>query len=68
MSRPIKTTSRPQMALQSYLDGLLQEATEELPPQPSVIEALPENVEAKGSWMNFRRPCSKSRPVMHRNQ
>ncbi|WP_339480324.1 MULTISPECIES: CheW domain-containing protein [unclassified Pseudomonas] len=54
MSRPIKTTSRPQMALQSYLDGLLQEATEELPPQPSVIEALPENVEAKGVLDEFQ--------------
>ncbi|WP_092222867.1 CheW domain-containing protein [Pseudomonas sp. NFACC08-1] len=54
MSRPIKTTSRPQMALQSYLDGLLQEATEELPPQPSLIEALPENVEAKGVLDEFQ--------------
>ncbi|KKA08630.1 chemotaxis protein CheW [Pseudomonas ogarae] len=54
MSRPIKTTSRPQMALQSYLDGLLQEATEEMPPQPSVIEALPENVEAKGVLDEFQ--------------
>ncbi len=42
------------MALQSYLDGLLQEATEELPPQPSVIEALPENVEAKGELDEFQ--------------
>ncbi|SEE38479.1 CheW domain-containing protein [Pseudomonas kilonensis] len=54
MSRPIKTTSRPQMALQSYLDGLLQEATEELPPPPSVIEALPEHVEAKGVLDEFQ--------------
>lgn len=47
MNRPIKTTSRPQLALQSYLDGLLQEATEELPAQPSAAEALPEPVEAE---------------------
>lgn len=47
MNRPIKTTSRPQLALQSYLDGLLQEATEELPAQPSAVEALPEPVEAE---------------------
>ncbi|MFL6966950.1 chemotaxis protein CheW [Pseudomonas alvandae] len=47
MNRPIKTTSRPQMALQSYLDGLLQEATEELPAPPSAVEALPEPVEAE---------------------
>ncbi|WP_434697180.1 CheW domain-containing protein [Pseudomonas sp. Z1-14] len=44
MNRPIKTTSRPQLALQSYLDGLLQEATEELPAPPSAAEALPEPV------------------------
>ncbi|WP_434656494.1 chemotaxis protein CheW [Pseudomonas sp. R3-56] len=44
MNRPIKTTSRPQLALQSYLDGLLQEATEELPAPPSATEALPEPV------------------------
>ncbi|MGR4974926.1 CheW domain-containing protein [Pseudomonas sp. LARHCG127] len=54
MSRPIKTTSRPQMALQSYLDGLLQEATEELPPPPSVIEALPDPVEAEGVLDEFQ--------------
>ncbi|AWY40652.1 chemotaxis protein CheW [Pseudomonas putida] len=30
MSRTLKTTSRPQLALQSYLDSLLQEVTEEL--------------------------------------
>ena len=56
MNRPIKTTSRPQLALQSYLDGLLQEATEELPPSPSVIEALPEPepVEAEGVLDEFQ--------------
>ncbi|WP_283190251.1 CheW domain-containing protein [Pseudomonas sp. PMCC200344] len=42
MNRPVKTTSRPQLALQSYLDSLLMEATEELPPE---IEALVEIVE-----------------------
>jgi len=30
MNRPLKTTSRPQLALQSYLDSLLQDVTEEL--------------------------------------
>ena len=54
MNRPIKTTSRPQMALQSYLDGLLQEATEELPPEPSVPEALPASVEAEGVLDEFQ--------------
>ena len=42
MNRPVKITSRPQLALQSYLDSLLQDATEELPPE---VEALPEVVE-----------------------
>ncbi|EJM85978.1 CheW-like protein [Pseudomonas sp. GM74] len=30
MNRPLKTTLRPQLALQSYLDSLLQDVTEEL--------------------------------------
>ena len=42
MNRPVKITSRPQLALQSYLDALLQDATEELPPE---VEALPEVIE-----------------------
>ncbi|UZE25308.1 chemotaxis protein CheW [Pseudomonas sp. B21-056] len=54
MNRPIKTTSRPQMALQSYLDGLLQEATEELPPEPKVPEALPAPVEPEGVLDEFQ--------------
>jgi purine-binding chemotaxis protein CheW len=44
MNRPLKLTSRPQLALQSYLDNLLQEVTEELLPP---VEALPEVVEAE---------------------
>ena len=41
MNRPLKTTSRPQLALQSYLDALLQDATEELPVEVAeVIEVL----------------------------
>jgi len=43
MNRPLKLTSRPQLALQSYLDNLLQDATEEMTPE---IEALVEVVEA----------------------
>jgi purine-binding chemotaxis protein CheW len=39
MNRPMKITSRPQLALQTYLDSLLQDATEELGP---LIEALVE--------------------------
>ena len=37
MNRPLKTTSRPQLALQSYLDALLQDATEE--PLSEVVES-----------------------------
>lgn len=42
MNRPVKITSRPQLALQSYLDALLQDATEEWPAE---VEVLPEAVE-----------------------
>lgn len=39
MNRTLKTTSRPQLALQSYLDSLLQEVTEELTlPLEAVVE------------------------------
>ncbi|WP_223441117.1 CheW domain-containing protein [Pseudomonas sp. BF-R-19] len=41
MNRPLKTTSRPQLALQSYLDSLLQDVTEELtPPVEAVVEEI----------------------------
>jgi purine-binding chemotaxis protein CheW len=43
MNRPLKLTSRPQLALQSYLDSLLQDATEDMAPE---IEALAKVVEA----------------------
>ena len=43
MNRPVKLKSRPQMALQSYLDSLLEEIPDELPEQvasqPEVIES-----------------------------
>ncbi|AWM91010.1 chemotaxis protein CheW [Pseudomonas sp. 31-12] len=42
MNRPVKITSRPQLALQSYLDSLLMEATEELPLE---VEAVAEVIE-----------------------
>ena len=42
MNRPVKITSRPQLALQSYLDNLLMEATEELPLE---VEAVAEVIE-----------------------
>ncbi|WP_419709044.1 chemotaxis protein CheW [Pseudomonas sp. NFX224] len=49
--RPLKLTSRPQLALQSYLDNLLQEVTEELLPP---VEALPELVEAEAALDEFQ--------------
>ncbi|WP_338801157.1 CheW domain-containing protein [Pseudomonas sp. RSB 5.4] len=40
MNRPIKLTSRPQLALQSYLDSLLQEIPDELPPVEVQVEVV----------------------------
>lgn len=37
MNSPQQVTIKPQLALQSYLDGLLQEATEELQPLPLAV-------------------------------
>lgn len=51
MNRPVKITSRPQLALQSYLDNLLQDATEEWPPE---VEALPEVVEVEAALDEFQ--------------
>lgn len=51
MNRPVKITSRPQLALQSYLDSLLQEATEELAP---VIEAQAEVIEPESILDEFQ--------------
>lgn len=51
MNRPVKITSRPQLALQSYLDALLQDATEELPPE---VEALPEVIEVEAALDEFQ--------------
>ena len=51
MNRPVKITSRPQLALQSYLDSLLMEATEELPPE---IEAIPQVVEVEAALDEFQ--------------
>lgn len=46
MNRPVNSHSRPQQALQSYLDTLLMEATEELPPSNDAgLEAVAECAE-----------------------
>lgn len=60
MNRPVKITSRPQLALQSYLDALLQDATEEWPAEvevlPEVVEVVEvvEAVEAQGALDEFQ--------------
>ncbi|WP_347904793.1 CheW domain-containing protein [Pseudomonas purpurea] len=51
MNRPVEIKTRPQLALQSYLDSLLQEATEEL---PVTLEALPEVVEPESTLDEFQ--------------
>jgi purine-binding chemotaxis protein CheW len=51
VNRPVKVTSRPQLALQSYLDSLLQEVTEELSVD---IEAASEVVEAEAALDEFQ--------------
>jgi purine-binding chemotaxis protein CheW len=45
MNRPVKTTSRPQLALQTYLDNLLMEATEELPAPVELLAEVAEVIE-----------------------
>ncbi|WP_209437192.1 CheW domain-containing protein [Pseudomonas batumici] len=44
MIRPVDITTRPQVALQSYLDALLQEATEELPVDIAVAVEAPVSI------------------------
>ena len=51
MNRPIKLTSRPQLALQSYLDSLLEDVTEEIPQE---IEAPAEVVESAAVLDEFQ--------------
>ncbi|PMX02476.1 chemotaxis protein CheW [Pseudomonas sp. FW215-R2] len=51
MNRPIKLTSRPQLALQSYLDSLLEDVTEEIPQE---IEAPVEVVESTAELDEFQ--------------
>ncbi len=58
MNRPIKITARPQLALQSYLDALLQEATEELELMP---QALPEVVDLLDTLDEFEAAVLEER-------
>ena len=57
MNRPVKVTSRPQLALQSYLDNLLMEATEELPLEVEAIAdvvAVVETVRVEAALDEFQ--------------
>jgi len=57
MNRPVKITSRPQIALQSYLDNLLMEATEELPLEVEAVAevvAVVETVEVEAALDEFQ--------------
>ncbi|WP_017906313.1 CheW domain-containing protein [Pseudomonas asplenii] len=54
MIRPVDITTRPQLALQSYLDALLQEATEELPAEPAIEIALPAEPEPVSELDEFQ--------------
>ncbi|MFJ2483079.1 CheW domain-containing protein [Pseudomonas sp. NPDC087598] len=51
MNRPLKLTSKPQLALQSYLDSLLQEIPDEL---PVAVVAEPEVVETAAALDEFQ--------------
>lgn len=51
MNHPLKTTSRPQLALQSYLDSLLQDVTEEL---TLPLEAAAEEIAAEAVLDEFQ--------------
>jgi purine-binding chemotaxis protein CheW len=51
MNRPVKITSRPQLALQSYLDSLLMDATEELSAE---VEASCAVVESEAGLDEFQ--------------
>ncbi|WP_460156065.1 CheW domain-containing protein [Pseudomonas sp. S2_H10] len=69
MNRPLKVTSRPQLALQSYLDSLLQEVTEEL---TLPLEAVAEEIAADTVLDEFQaavleeqaRDAQKTAPVV----
>ncbi|RON65713.1 CheW domain-containing protein [Pseudomonas fluorescens] len=51
MNRPVKLTSKPQLALQSYLDSLLEEIPDELPAQ---VAAQPEVIESAEALDEFQ--------------
>jgi len=55
MSRPVDIANRPQIALQSYLDGLLQEATEDCDVQLDVLDEFQAAV--REEQVRDRRPA-----------
>jgi purine-binding chemotaxis protein CheW len=63
MNRPLDIASRPQLALQNYLDALLQDATEELLAEPEVVddfEAAVREEQAYDARLRAARPVALS--------
>lgn len=55
MNRPVKVVSKPQLALQSYLDSLLMDATEDLPAEGEVVaQVMAEVVEVEAALDEFQ--------------
>ena len=65
MNLPVKITSRPQLALQTYLDNLLQDATEELAPliEPLVEVGAPESTLDEFQLAVLEEQARDARPV-----
>ncbi|EJM16796.1 CheW-like protein [Pseudomonas sp. GM21] len=65
MNRPVKITSRPQLALQTYLDSLLQDATEELAPfiEARVEVSEPESILDEFQLAVLEEQARDARPV-----
>lgn len=64
MNRPLDIASRPQVALQSYLDALLQDATDEVPLDTALdeFEAAVQEEKARDAQLQARpRPVERAR-------
>ncbi len=72
MNRPVDIASKPQVALQSYLDGLLQDATEELEAsnqvldefQAAVLEEQVRDARPEPQPVAVPKPVSAPQPVV----
>ena len=73
MNRPVKLTSRPQQALQSYLEDLLLDLPEDVPPpveaQPPVVEqAQPEVMESAEAMDEFQAAVLEEQARSYRDR